>query len=348
MSEILDNIVNCKITIESPVEDGTSFGTIILVGEAPLSAKDGLKDIGVYASIKEVMNAGWKEDSEMYKAATAAFMQDPKPDYIFIAIRKRDGSAPEEITETVRRALETSGWYGLALVDADAENGDYDKVADLIETTEKIFAFSTQKMKNPVTNNIYLRTFGIYSENKYAHIAWMANTFCNDPGSESWAFKTLAGVAPSQLSTSQMRDLENEKLNYYIACAGKNITKNGKMIGGEWIDVIRFRDWLKNQMQIQIFKLFIKNPKVPFTDAGITLVENQMEAVLKAGQAVGGIADTEYDSDENPIYGYTITVPRAASLSSEQRAKRVLPDCKFTARLSGAIHAVELKGYLVF
>ncbi len=348
MSEILDNIVNCKISIEALVEDGASFGIILLVGNAPVTARDNLKDVSVYASLPEVMAAGWKEDSEMYKAASAAFMQDPKPEHIYIAVRKREGSTVEEITETVRRALETPGWYGLALVDADGENGDYDKVANLIETTEKIFAFSTQTDKNPVTNNVYLRTFGIYSEDKYAHIAWMAKTFYHDPGSETWAFKTLSGVTPSSLSTTQIRDLENEKLNYYIACAGRNITQTGKMIGGEWIDVIRFRDWLKNQMQIQIYQLFIKNPKIPFTDTGITLVENQMEAVLKAGQVAGGIAETEYDADGNEIRGYTITVPKAASLSSAQRAKRILPDCKFTARLSGAIHAVELKGNLVF
>ena len=348
MSEILDRIVNCKISIESPVEDGSSFGTILLIGDAPVTARVGLRDVGLYASLQEVLDAGWKEDSEMYQAVMTAFSQDPKPQHIYIAVRKREGSTTEEITETVRRALETSGWYGLALVEADAENGDYDETADLIETTEKIFGFSTQKVKNPVTNNVYLRTFGIYSENKYAHIAWMAKVFNHDPGSETWAFKTLNGVAASPISSSQTRELESENLNYYIACAGKNITQNGKMIGGEWIDVIRFRDWLKNRMQIQIYRLFIKNPKIPYTDAGITLVENQMFAVLKDGQMAGGIAETEYDEDENEISGYTITVPRAASLGSDQRAKRILPDCKFSARLSGAIHAVELRGNLVF
>ena len=68
MSEILDNIVNCKISIESPVEDGSSFGTILLIGDEPLTAKDGLKDVGLYASLAEVLAAGWKEDSGMYQA----------------------------------------------------------------------------------------------------------------------------------------------------------------------------------------------------------------------------------------------------------------------------------------
>ena len=105
MSEILDNIVNCKISIEALVEDGASFGIILLVGNAPVTARDNLKDVSVYASLPEVMAAGWKEDSEMYKAASAAFMQDPKPEHIYIAVRKREGRA----TVTMRFPIYTKG-----------------------------------------------------------------------------------------------------------------------------------------------------------------------------------------------------------------------------------------------
>lgn len=347
MGEILDNIVNCSISIESPVEDGASFGTILLAGDAPLKGGEGMEDVGMYSSLQEVFDAGWDGESEMYLAARAAFIQEPKPECIYIAVRKKDGQGTEGITGTVRRALETPGWYGLALV--GAESGDYGEVAELVETTEKIFAFSTQEPGVPMVNRNYMRTFGIYSEkNRHAHIAWMAKAFSFDPGSETWAFKGLAGVEPSAPGPAVVRELKSMNLGYYVTCAGKDITQGGKTLGGEWIDVIRFRDWLKNRMQVRIYRLFVKNPKIPYTDAGITLVENQMDAVLKEGQKAGGIADTEYDADENPVYGYTVTVPRAASLTAEQRAKRILPGCRFTARLSGAIHAVELKGNLVF
>lgn len=373
MSEVLDNIVNCEISIESPVEDAASFGTIMLIGDGPrLGGKD-LKAVDRYASLSEVEDAGWREDEAVYQAARAAFMQEHKPEFLYIAVRQaasggadeNTGAAEEEpvdtekgtkestgslerFSETARRVTGMAGWYGLAL--AGAEDTDINETAELIESTEKIFAFSTQREKNPLLRTDYMRTFGIYSEaaDENAHAAWLAEGFSYDPGSETWAYKMLKGVTPSELTTRQMRSLEEENLNYYIPCAGRNITRNGRMAGGEWIDVIRFRDWLKNQMQIRIFELFVKNPKIPYLDTGITLVENQMRAALQAGQKAGGIAETEFDENDEPIEGYTVTVPRAASLSSAQRASRTLRDCRFTARLAGAIHIVELKGSLVY
>lgn len=361
MSEVLDNIVNCNISIESPVEDSASFGTIMLIGDGPLKGGKDLKDIDKYASLAEVVDAGWQEDEAVYKAARIAFLQEHKPEFIYVAVRQEAASAVddtegtgesltnrEKFSETVKRVISVTGWYGLALV--GAEDTDINEVAELIESTEKIFAFSIQEMKNPILKKNLMRTFGIYSDvaDENAHVAWLAEGFSYDPGSETWAYKMLKGVTASELTTREMRTLEEEKLNYYIPCAGKNITRDGKVVGGEWIDVIRFRDWLKNQMQIRIFELFIKNPKIPYLDTGITLVENQMRAALQAGQKAGGIAETEFDENDEPVEGYTVTVPRAASLSSAQRASRTLKDCRFTARLAGAIHIVELEGNLVY
>lgn len=364
MSEILDNIVNCNISIEAPVEDGASFGTILLIGRGPVAEGKNFKQVDKYASLAEVSEAGWKEKEEIYEAARIAFIQEQKPKYIYIAVRNAEspdpggntegeetaaqetGKALEGITKTIEKALDTPGWYGLAL--AGAEEGDYEEAAKIIESTEKIFAFTAAEMKNPVTEEKYMRTFGIYSEDAYAHVAWLSKCFSYDPGSETWAYKTLAGILPSEITSREMRLLEEENLNYYVPCAGRDITRDGKMIGGEWVDIIRFRDWLKNQMQIRIYELFVKHPKIPYTDAGIVLVQNQMEAVLAEGQKIGGIADTEYDENDEPIYGYVVTVPKAASLSSAQRASRVLSGCQFRARLAGAIHVAELKGNLVY
>lgn len=371
MSEILDKIVECNISIESPVEDGSSFGTIMIIGNGPLIAAKDFNAVDKYASLSEVEEAGWTDNSAIYKAARAAFMQEPKTEYIYIAVRQKkviidEGedtvdksetasdpvplveSSMERFAETVKRVITMPGWYGLALV--EAEDADYDEVAMMLEGTNKIFAFSTNSKDIPLKRSDYLRTFGVYSEfvDEYIHIALMVKCFSFSPGSEAWAYKTLTGITPSELTNREMTKFNDENMNYYVACANRNISMNGKMIGGEWIDVIRFRDWLNNQMQIEIFELFVKNPKIPYLDSGIALIENIMRKVLQEGQEVGGIAETEYDENDNPVYGYSVTVPRAASLSSAQRKKRKLPGCKFTARLTGAILAAELRGNLVF
>ena len=73
-----------------------------------------------------------------------------------------------------------------------------------------------------------------------------------------------------------------------------------------------------------------------------------MVYALKRGQAMGGIAPTEYDEDGNATPGYTTTVPRARDLTQAERASRQLKGCKFTARLAGAIHYVEVHGTLEY
>ena len=56
----------------------------------------------------------------------------------------------------------------------------------------------------------------------------------------------------------------------------------------------------------------------------------------------------EYDEDGNATPGYTTTVPRARDLTQAERASRQLKGCKFTARLAGAIHYVEVRGTLEY
>lgn len=71
MSEILDRIVNCDISIEKPVMDGSSFSTIMLIGDAPPGGGKDLRPVDKYTSLAEVEDAGWKEGTELYKAARA-------------------------------------------------------------------------------------------------------------------------------------------------------------------------------------------------------------------------------------------------------------------------------------
>lgn len=352
MSNMLDNIVNCNISITTPAASSESFGTILMIGYAPAVPAGEVKSVDVYSSLEEVISKGWGEKENVYQAAKTVWMQEPQPRSIYIALRgNSEEEGIEELSAVLKRALETSGWYGLVL--ADASESEYEETASLIETTEKIFAFSTSKKSSPLTGKAYMRTFGIYTggtseTDPFIHAAWLSKCFSYDPGSETWAFKTLKGINPNVLTASDKTALEEAGLNYYIACAGRNITVQGKMTGGEWIDVVRFRDWLKNEMQIRVFNLFVTNPKIPYTDEGISLVENQMISVLKEGQSMGGISQTSYDSGENEIPGFTVKVPLASSLTEEQRAYRKLSGCSFTARLSGAVHMVELSGNLIF
>ena len=273
----------------------------------------------------------------------------------------------ESAVLAIQRAIATSGWY--VVCTAGVDPAEYEEIAAYIETQEKMFCYTEMGFFGagkdgsdaPTVGNVYYRTKGIYGRvtsdqpdeevpaaNLYMNVALVAKWLYYQSGSETTAFKALASVYPSELTTTEMKALAGANLDYFITVGSKNISMNGKVLAGEWADVIRFRDWLKNDMQVRVVNLFIVNPKVPYTDSGIALVQNQMLASLKSGQDVGGIAEDEFDEDGNTIPGYQTSVPLAASLSASQRASRKLINCKFKARLAGAIHFAEITGSLTY
>ena len=352
MANNIDSIVKVAISLESPAVSSESFSTLLLVGSLPakyagLSRKPEL--VGVYSGIKEVENAGWEETEELYKAALVAFRQNPKPEKIMIAPRQTEDGEEESFLDVLNRAYETAGWYGFSCIGITDE--EINDIAVWTEATEKMFSFTTSSEECPVTEKGLLRTQGWFTNqtgdyDKYLDVAVMATGFGYQPGSEVWALTSLSIVNPSNIGSNLAAILDNQNMNYYVTIAGSNVTQNGKVLGNEWIDVVRFRDWIKNDLQLRVFNAFRKNPKLPYTDNGISVIEGCMKASLKSGQSIGGIAEDEYDADNNLIPGYTTYVPLAANLTAAQKKSRDLPDCKFNARLSGAIQVATIEGQL--
>lgn len=79
----------------------------------------------------------------------------------------------------------------------------------------------------------------------------------------------------------------------------------------------------------------INKKKVPFTRAGMALVENEIRSVLSQGVANGGI---------NPDVPYTVISPDPVTMPPMLRAARRAETFKFYARLAGAISVVVLHG----
>lgn len=254
---------------------------------------------------------------------------------------------------------EDDDWYGV--ICAERTDDTVLAMAAWAEGQTKLFgvglsanAVKTAASKDDIGCKLmaknYMRTYWYYHENpnEFLEAAIMARCFSVNPGGETWANKQLAGVTTDALALTDINAITAKNGNCFVAVRNISVTQNGKVAGGEWIDVIRFRDWLKEEMQTDLFTMLINRDKLPFTDGGIALVESTMNKVLALGQTRGGIAPTEYDENGNENLGYTISVPLASSISANNKAQRVLQDCKFTARLAGAIHAVEIYGNLTY
>ena len=267
----------------------------------------------------------------------------------------------EDIADTMAAVVASdSDFYGVAL--ASRDDADIMAMAEWAEANEKLFGTATAAdgaKNSEITTDIgsqlkaknYYRTFWFYhalAAEEYPECAIMARCFAIDPGGETWALKQLSSITTDGLSETESLAVQGKNGNTFEAVRNISITQNGKVAAGEWIDVIRFRDWLAEEIKVNVLNVLINANKVPYLDVGIASIESAMRSALNLGQDRGGIAQTEYDEAGNKNLGYTVSVPLNANISPNQKALRELKDCKFTARLAGAIHTVEITGNLTY
>lgn len=235
-------------------------------------------------------------------------------------------------------------WYALVLT--SRTQADVEAAALFIESEEKIFitassdaniydSGSTTDIAAVLKTAAYDQTAVIFSgtPTQYADAAWLGKQLTTDPGSSTWAFKTLSTISADSLTPTQSTNIRNKKANTYESIGGVNITREGQMASGEYIDVIRGVHWLKARLQENVYSRIANLPKIPFTDGGIAIVESEIRSVLQEAIANGLLTE-----------GYSISVPLAANVSATDKANRLLPDITFEATLAGAVHSVTING----
>lgn len=200
---------------------------------------------------------------------------------------------------------------------------------------------STTDVVASLKSSSYFWTWSMHHNTQllaYANVALFGNRFPFDPGNETWGFKTLAGVRASvYFSGAQEGNVWAKNGNTFTTTASANLTQKGQVAAGEWIDVVRFRAWLESEISIRVVSALANAPKIPYTDAGVDSIVSVLDGALKEGIRRGGLSDSPA-----PV----ISAPLVASVDSTTRGTRRLPNVNWSARLSGAIQAVDINGFL--
>jgi hypothetical protein len=335
MANLLDEIVDIKIDAQTQVITTASFTIPLILAEFTDWTDSRTRTYSSYAEVAEDFTTPL-----VLTLATRVFGQDQSPSSVVIG-RK----AP---TETWLQGLtavdaENSTWF--ALVAGTHTPADVLALAGYIATVNKVYFSSTQDATavGVTTTDIgaqvkalgYDQTDVMYhpaADTDYPEAAWVGSQLTFTPGSNTWEFKTLEGVAPSNLSSTARTNLENKNMSYYISIAGVNLTRHSTMADGTFIDQKIGEFWTIARMQESVFGMLVRKPKVPYTDAGFALVEAQMRSVLALG-----VTNGLYES-------YTITVPRVSDIPQNQRLQRIAGDFLFTAVLQGALHKCVIRG----
>lgn len=344
----IDRVVRTQIVLRTASPRQQTFSDLMLFG-----THAGPR-LAVVTDADEMLGAngfGLDETSGLYRAAAVAFGQDPGPDRLFVGRRDFAETATQALAAVSAEGLD---WYGLADVAHDPTQTD--EIAAWAEANEKLFLatfsdITAGGVARTLNTNRYARTAGWYVRpdvDAWPEVATAARQFCVFPGGETWANVQLNGVPALSLDETLAQQIFALNGNTYEPIRNLAITQNGKTFSGEYIDNIRFRDWLREEIRTRVFQVFVTHDKVPFTDVGIGLIVQAVRGALELGQLRGGIAPDTVDEDTRKIrLGFTVTAPRAYQVSAIDKGNRTLRDVKFTAVLAGAIHNVTLAGELV-
>lgn len=331
----ISQIVDVTISLETAGVTRQGFGKPLLIGDAGVLSSGVVAE---YASLAEMVSAGFADTDEEYKMAQAIFSQSPSPSSVFVA-----PLTGGDYGDSIQDAFDASkDWYAVIIqsrleadiLDAAAKVETIDRLLLACSNDAAVTASSSGNVLADLKAANYDRTSYLWSDDQanYPEAAWAGVMLPKDPGSATWMFKTLTGITADDLTTTEQNNVLNENGNTYQTIGGVSITREGKVASGEYLDVIRGIDWLKARIEEDIYQRLVNVDKVPFTDAGIAIIDNILRERLQ--DAV----------DQGVLASFTVSVPTAASVSAANKAARTLPDVDFTGVLAGAIHKVEING----
>jgi hypothetical protein len=254
-----------------------------------------------------------------------------------------DGS-PGIAADIAAVRVENDDWY--CLIPTNQGKAVITAAAVYIETTSKTMiaaspdsdiydSTSTTDIAAALQTAAYDRTMLIYHYKANLQRPagrWGGYGLPQDPGSITWAYKTLSGLDYMTLTDNQITAIDTKDCNYYVRISGVNHTQTGVVPSNEWFDVIRGTDFLAARMQEAIFAQLVNVKKIPFTDVGAGIIENEVRGVMQLG-----VNNTII----NP--GFTVTVPKVADVSAANKAARLFPDVKAEGTLQGAIHKTAIE-----
>ncbi len=250
-------------------------------------------------------------------------------------------------------AVDPTGWYGFAL---DSNSAAEVLAAETwVQAEEKVGSFNNSDSEivdiatvDDLFSNsqaaAYTHSHLLYSQRvllSYSGVAILGVMLPTDPGTSTWALKTLVGVTVDPIKDAHEVIVRGKGGNTYSEVAGLNITYEGLSPGGEFLDTVRFLHFLKANLQIDIFAALAANPKIPYTNIGIAIITGVIGARLNANveteTTARGLARKPAPS---------VQAPREEDVLQADKVARLLQNVTFDGKLAGAIHSVSVTGRL--
>lgn len=259
-------------------------------------------------------------------------------------------------------------FYGLAI--PGAVTADHQAVAAFIEgtTNPHYYGVTTQDPNTLLASDTSSVAFLLNqvaglnhtavqysSTSPYAVLSYMGRMLTTNWQANNTAisnmYKQEPGITPENLSTTQAAVLKAKSCNVFAAYTNAtSIIQYGTSISGQFTDTVVGADWLKGQIQTNIYNLLFGANKVPQTDPGMHQIFGQIEAACQQGVNNGLLAPGTWTGQgfgqlktgDFLHKGYYTYQPPVSSQPQDVRASRISVPFQTAAKLAGAVHTASI------
>ncbi|TNV17879.1 DUF3383 domain-containing protein [Buttiauxella sp. B2] len=210
---------------------------------------------------------------------------------------------------------------------ADWTEAQTTKMSNLIDDGGAVYSSDPKWPLGGITQYLFDKQYaGSFAtttrvESNYLDAALAGRCLTMQPGSETWALKTLSGVVADNFTETDYQTITaingNTFENYG---SGVIVSYPGTCGDGEAIEVVRFCYWLADYMQKNMATMTINQKKLFYAPSGIEQVCMNMEASLKTGQDNGGILEN-FSNGTEFVRGFTVTRPTMKQITAAQQIK---------------------------
>ena len=296
------------------------------------------------SSLAEVVTAGFAADTAEYKTAQLIFMQNDAPAKVAVCATTDSVAAFLASAENLNKS-----WRHLIVTSFETE-GESTKqaVAEAIEATEDKMLYLNLETKDTTTLTGGMdRTVAFYcnsnkTEGEAAAVpvaALVGASAGQKVGAFTYKNLILKGITPCDLTTAEIEAIHAKGGITFVTKAGDNVTSEGKVLSGEYIDIVDSQDYVIQQLEYQTQKLLNQNKKIPYDNSGISMLSTVAVNVLQDAFQNGIIA-----AGEGGKGLYSVDYALREETDPADRAVRKYVGGKFSFVLAGAIHNVEIQG----
>ena len=198
------------------------------------------------------------------------------------------------------------------------------------------------------TSVMYHNNPQVYPDVSYATLALSVN-YALENSTLTMKFKQLTGIETVPLTETQLSSLKARRINTYVSMGNSSyVVREGVQSADSWFtdSHVNLSNY-KEELQVEVFNVFMRNKKVKYTSAGQDLLVSAAAKINNRYIRNGTFADREEETTDNET-GYTtlpactITPAPIYSATTSERANRVAPPIAIVAYEAGAFHSVAI------